>query len=267
MTAPPSELKACCAAAYGSEAVRWLLGDRLHPGGAPLTDRLIDALGVGSSARVADVACGSGASALQLVARTGCRVVGVDLSPANVERARAAAAAANVGGRVRFTVGDAERLPLGDASVDGALCECALCTFPDKAAAAGELARVLRPGAKLALSDMVADRVRLPDELRSLDGWIACVGDARPLGEITAILAAAGLHTLHTERYDDALRALVDRADGRLRLARAVGSGGPPALAGSIERALTIVTAARLAIGDGALGYGVVIAHKEDHHE
>jgi SAM-dependent methyltransferase len=242
--------------------MRWLLGDRLHPGGAALTARLIDALAVGPAALVADVACGPGASALQAATQTGCQVVGVDLSPVCVERATAAALAAGLDRRVRFVVGDAERLPLTDSSADGVLCECALCTFPDKAAAASELARVLWPGGRLALSDMTADSDRLPNALRSLDGWIACVSDARPLGQIAALLADAGLEVIVSERHDDALHAMVDRADARLRLARAFGSGQPPELAGSIERALTIASAARDAIADQALGYSTVIARK-----
>jgi SAM-dependent methyltransferase len=262
MTAAAAEIKACCAAAYGSEAVRWLLGDRLHPGGAALTGRLIDALAAGPAALVADVACGPGASALQAATQTGCQVVGVDLSPACIERASAAALAAGLDGRVRFVVGDAERLPLADSSVAGVLCECALCTFPDKAAAAREIARVLRPGGKLALSDMTADSDRLPHALRSLDGWIACVSDARALGEIAALLADAGLEVIVSERHDEALHAMVDRADGRLRLARALGAGQPPELADSMRRALTVVSAAREAIADEALGYGTVIARK-----
>jgi SAM-dependent methyltransferase len=262
VTAAAAEIKACCAAAYGSEALHWLLGDYLHPGGAALTARLIDALAVGPAALVADVACGPGTSALQAATQSGCQVVGVDLSPAGIERARTAALAARLDQRVRFVVGDAEWLPLADSSVDGVLCECALCTFPDKTAAAGELARVLRPGGKLALSDMTADSDRLPSALRSLEGCIACVGDARPLGEIAALLAGAGLEVIVCEPCDEALHAMIDRADARLRFARALGAGVPPELAGSVECALTIVSAAREAIADRALGYGTVVARK-----
>jgi len=261
--ADAAELKACCAAAYGSEAVRWLLGDRLHPGGAALTARLVDALAVRAGSLIADVACGAGESALQAAGRTGCRVVGIDLSPANVARAQTAAAAAAHGDRVHFVVGDAEQLPLADASADGVLCECALCTFPDKSAAAGEFARVLRSGAMLALSDMTAEPNRLPRELRSLDAWIACIGDARPLADLTDILEMAGLEIVGLERHDDALIAPIDRADARLRLARALGGSDiPTGLADSIERGLSIAAAARRATAEGALGYAAVLARR-----
>jgi arsenite methyltransferase len=262
VTAAADEIRACCAAAYGSDAVRWLLGERLHPGGAPLTARLVDALGAGPGALVADVACGSGASALQAVEQAGCDVVGIDLAPANVELARAAASAAGLAGRARFVLGDVEALPFDDAGLDGVLCECALCTFPDKPAAVREIARVLRPGGRVALSDVTAEPGDLPGELRSLDAWIACIGDARPLAALADLLAANGLAVVRCERHDDALRALVERADARLRLARTLRSGIPAALAASVDRGLVVAAAARDAIASGALGYGVVIAQR-----
>jgi SAM-dependent methyltransferase len=259
MTVAASEIKGCCAAAYGSEAVRWLLGDRLHPGGAWLTARLVDALGAGPGALVADVACGPGAGALQAAEQTGCDAVGIDLAPANIARATATAAASGLAGRARFVVGDAEALPLDDAGVDGVLCECALCTFPDKRAAVREIARVLRPGGVLALSDVTAERDRLPAELRSLDAWVACVGDARPLDALADLLGAHGLLVERRERHDAAMGELVDRVDARFRLARALR---PTALAGSIERGLAITAAAHAALARGALGYGVLIARR-----
>jgi arsenite methyltransferase len=262
MTLAASEIKACCAAAYGSEAVRWLLGDRLHPGGARLTARLVAALGVGPGALVADVACGAGAGALYAAEQTGCQVVGVDLAPVNIELATTAAAASGLAGRARFVVGDADALPLEDASVDGVLCECALCAFPDKPAAVREIVRVLRPDGVLALSDMTAEPDHLPIELRSLDAWIACIGDARPLDALADLLGGDGLVVERRERHDAALRELIDRVDARLRVARALRSAIPATLAGSIDRGLAITAAAQDTVADGALGYGVLIARR-----
>jgi arsenite methyltransferase len=259
MTVLASEIKACCAAAYASEAVRRLLGDRLHPGGARMTARLVNALGAGPGALVVDVACGPGASALQAAEQAGCRVVGIDLSPANLERAATAAAAAGLAYRARFVVGDAEALPLEDASVDGVLCECALCTFPDKRAAVREIARVLRPRGALAVADMTAEPDRLPSELRSLDAWIACIGDARPLDALADLLTEEGLAVQRRERHDAALHELVDRVEARLRMAQALRIPVPD---GSIERGLAITAAAHAALAGGALGYGVLIARR-----
>ena len=255
MTFAPEEIKSCCAAAYSSAAARLLLGDSFHPGGAQLTSRLVRALGVGPGSVVVDVASGLGTSALQLARETGCEVVGVELARENVEAARAAAEREGLAGRVRFVLGDAERLPIADRSVDGALCECALCTFPDKAAAAAELTRVLRPGARLGLSDVTADRERLPAELSTLDAWIACLGDALPLQAIADLLGRAGLAVEAAERHDEALATLVEQVEGRLRAARAL-------LSVDLEPWLALAGAAREAVATGALGYGVVVARK-----
>ena len=160
MTLAPDELKSCCATAYSSAAARWLLGDTFHPGGARITSRLARALQVGPGELVLDVASGPGTSALQVARDTGCDIIGVDLAAESVAAATRAAETAGLAQRVRFVAGDAEALPLADAAVDGALCECALCTFPDKALAARQLTRVLKPGARVAIADITA----MPDQ-------------------------------------------------------------------------------------------------------
>jgi hypothetical protein len=257
VTLPADEVKTCCASAYASAAARFLLGDTFHPGGVALTSRLARALRVSTSSTVVDVASGPGTSAIQLARETGCSVLGVDLSPESVAAAAQAAGAAGVGERVRFVEGDAEALPLDDESMDGALCECALCTFPNKGAAVRELARVLRPGARLALSDVMARAGSLPPELTGLEAWIACIADARPLDEIAAMLEEAGLAVETVERHDEALRTFVDRIDARLQLAEVVGVSGF-----GVARGRELAAAARAAVADGALGYGVVVAEK-----
>jgi arsenite methyltransferase len=245
VTVAAAEIKACCAAAYSSPAARFLLGDSFHPGGAALTSRLGQALQVGPGDLVVDIACGPGTSARQVARETGCDVVGVDLAPPEA-----------VGDpHVRFVRGDAEALPLLDASVDGALCECALCTFPDKPAAARELARVLRPGARLALSDLIARPSELPDSLVTLQAWVACIADARPLDEIAALLMQAGLDVERTETHDDALTALLDRVDARLKVATLLA-------ADAARAARDLLRDVRHAVEAGSLGYGAVIAQR-----
>ncbi|HET8605467.1 MAG TPA: methyltransferase domain-containing protein [Gaiellaceae bacterium] len=243
MTLAPEEVKSCCASVYSSAAARFLLGDSFHPGGSELTSRLIEALQVGSGHTVVDVASGPGTSARQLARESGCEVVAVDLAPGAVDDPR-----------VRVVAGDAEALPLDDASMDGALCECALCTFPDKDRAAAELARVLRPGARLALSDMLVEGP-LPDELRSLQSRVACIGDARRLAEIARLLERHGFAVERTERHDDALATMLDRIDARMQLAGLLG-------ADAAERGRALAGAARAALEAGLLGYGVVVARR-----
>src|ERR1700737_2576730 len=90
MTGPetaPDAIKQCCAAAYTHDAVRILVGDTLHPGGARLTERLGRILNLTPDARVLDVASGRGDGAMALAARFGCRVVGLDYGRRNVDAA------------------------------------------------------------------------------------------------------------------------------------------------------------------------------------
>lgn len=258
MTLAAEEIKSCCAAAYGSPAARILLGDSFHPGGVAFTRRLIRPLGLDRRSVAVDVACGPGTSALELARETGCAVIGVDLSPANVAEAQRAAGVAGLAERVSFLVGDAEALPLESASADGALSECALCTFPDKRTAVRELARVLKPGARLALSDMTADVARLPEELRTVQAWVACIADARPLDEIGELLGDEGFAVESVDRHDDALVELLDRVAARLKVLAMTAALNP----GDLERGSDLVALARNAVAAGSLGYGSVVASR-----
>lgn len=250
--------KGCCARLYESDAVRWLLDDQLHPGGAALTRRLAELAGVGRGQRVLDIACGHGATALLLARELECSVVGVDLGAHAIERAAAAARAAGLERRARFTAGDAEALPVADASFDVVLSECSLCTFPDKPRAVAEMARAVRPGGTVAIADVTADLDALSPPLRSAAARIACVADARSAGEYAALLRDAGCEPLTVEAHDAELRAMAGRVEARLRVARMLAAS--PA---DRERVVEAVALARLAIEAierGDLGYALMIA-------
>jgi ubiquinone/menaquinone biosynthesis C-methylase UbiE len=213
----PEELKTCCASAYQHDAVALILSESYHPGGLALTRRLADSLGLKRGELVADVASGPGTTAFLLAAEYGVIVDGIDLGPAAVAAANANAVQAGVDGRVMFRVGDAERLPLDDASVDAIVCECALCTFPDKAMATAEMARVLKQGGRVGITDVTLDQDRLDPELATLAGWVACIADARPTAEYRRYLEQVGLEITLVEAHDDALA----RRDARRATMRA----------------------------------------------
>ena len=254
------DLKLCCAAAYQRDAVALILGESYHPGGLDLTRRLARTMGLRPGERVLDVASGPGTTAFMLAAEFGVEVDGVDLGDQAVVRANARAAEAGVAATVRFHVGDAERLPLPDASVDAVVCECAFCTFPDKPTAAAEMARVLKPGGRIGITDVALDPARLHTELRTLAGWVACLADARPLEDYVALLSAAGLQVGVTESHDDALARMIEQIDARLvafRIAKV------PALAGiDFDLARERTALAAQAVRDGVAGYKLLVAEK-----
>lgn len=258
----PEQIKACCAAAYSSDAVAMLLGESYHPGGSALTRRLATLLGLTPGQRVADIASGPGATARLLAAEYAVTVEGVDIAVPVVRRAQEAAAGMGLAGAVRFHVGDSEALPFPDNTFDVVVTECAYCTFPDKTAAAAEFARVLRPGGRLGLADVTIAETGLPDELTTVSAWVACIADARPLTRYIDVLTNAGLHITHTEGHDEALARMIDQIEARLHLAR---MAFPQALTDAgvdSDSALGYIEIARRAVADGLIGYALIVAQK-----
>lgn len=256
------DIKQCCARLYESDLAQVLLGESFHPGGLALTERLGTLLGLDSTSKVLDVACGKGSSAVFLAERFGCEVVGIDYSAQNVEQATAAAAARGLSGRVRFLQADAERMPSGDGLYDAVVCECAFCTFPDKPSAAREFARVLRRGGEVGLSDLT----RTPDlrkELGGLLAWVACIADAQSLASYRAYLTGAGFRVSRTEAHDDTLAEMVHQVRMKL-LGLEIMTGLKklelPAL--DLPAAKAMAQAAIEAIKQGKLGYAIVCGVK-----
>lgn len=116
---------------------------------APIHDRVVAALAIEPGESVLDVACGTGGVALR-AARAGAEVVGVDISADQLAKARDAAA--QEGLQIRFDEGDAQQLPYGDAEFDAVGSAFGAIFAPDHRRTAAELARVCRPGGRLALT-------------------------------------------------------------------------------------------------------------------
>ncbi len=256
------EIKACCAAAYASDWARQLLGESFHPGGLLLTKRLGTLLDLGPGKRVLDVAAGKGASAIFLAQQFGCEVIGVEYGHDAVREATRAAEGAGIAHLVRFEQGDAECLALADGRFDAVICECAFCTFPNKMAAAGEFARVLRPGGSMGLADLTRSG-EVPPELQGLLAWIICIADALSSDEYAHYLGDAGLTVDLIEPHDDALTEMVH--DMRTKLFAAellvkLKHMNLPSL--DFEQAKALARAAADAVKDGRFGYTLIIATK-----
>jgi 2-polyprenyl-3-methyl-5-hydroxy-6-metoxy-1,4-benzoquinol methylase len=113
-------------------------------------ERVVDRLAPRPGVRWLDLACGTGAVA-ERAAASGARVTGVDLAPALIETARARAAEGGL--EIDYRVGDCEQLELDDASFDAVSSTCGVMFAPDHEASARELARVTRPGGRIALAN------------------------------------------------------------------------------------------------------------------
>jgi len=256
-------LKSCCANAYQSEWARLLLGDSFHPGGTALTQYLGAALHLGPDQRVLDVAAGQGTSAIHLAQRFGCTALGIEYSRVAVERATQAAQIAGVAHLVTFEQGDAEHLPVPTASFDVVVCECAFCTFPNKAMAASEFVRVLSPGGRVGLSDLTR-KGAIPAELQGLLAWIACIADAQPLENYVRYLTDVGLTIQLIEEHDEALTDMLRDIQAKLLGTELLVELNKITLPGEIdlEQAKTMAKAAAAAIQSRQFGYAVVTATK-----
>jgi SAM-dependent methyltransferase len=143
---------------------------------------------------VLDLGSGAGADVLISARRVGPggTAIGVDmtdemlaLAEANAARARAANA--------RFVKGHIEDIPLEDASVDVVISNCVVNLSADKPAVLREAARVLRPGGRLAISDVVADEGMDAATRADMAQWTGCIAGALTRAEFEAALRAAGL--------------------------------------------------------------------------
>ncbi|NIB98939.1 arsenite methyltransferase [Halobacterium sp. R2-5] len=130
------------------------------------------------------------------------RVIGVDMTPEMVERARENAADSDAD-NVEFRLGEIEHLPVADAAVDVVVSNCVVNLSPDKPRVFREAFRALRPGGRLAISDVVLT-ADLPDAYRGdPDAVAACVAGASTIDALEAMLADAGFEAVDVEPEED----------------------------------------------------------------
>jgi SAM-dependent methyltransferase len=121
------------------------------------------------------------------------KVIGVDMTPEMIEKAKKNAKKGNYE-NVEFRLGDIEKLPVGDASVDMVMSNCVINLSPDKAKVFKETFRVLKPGGRLMISDIVLLR-ELPNFIKeSVEAYIGCVSGAIIKDEYLQKITAAGFH-------------------------------------------------------------------------
>ncbi len=150
---------------------------------------------------VVDLGSGGGLDvflASKMVGPTG-RAIGIDMTPAMIDRARANAAAGDYT-NVEFHLSTIDKIPLPDASVDCVISNCVLNLAPDKPDVFREIARVLKPGGRLAISD-IALKHELPQALaNSLAAYVGCIAGAIRIEDYRNGLLAAGFE--HVEIVD-----------------------------------------------------------------
>jgi arsenite methyltransferase len=178
-------------AGYGDAELAVLPADALQNSfgcGNPLAFARVEA-----GQTVLDIGSGAGIDCLIAAPKVGPsgKVIGLDMTPEMIERARCNAKEAGAH-QVTFRLGEAEQMPVEDASVDWLISNCVINLSPDKPAVFREIARVLRPGGRISISDIVADD--LPKAVRgSRDAWTGCLAGAISEAAYLKGLEEAGL--------------------------------------------------------------------------
>ncbi|WP_051246411.1 SAM-dependent methyltransferase [Nocardioides halotolerans] len=267
------------AAHYDRVTAAWglLLGDELHYGyfatgdedlpaaTAALTSRMIDNARFEPGQRVLDVGCGTGAPACRLAADLGVEVLGITTSAVGVAAATGRARRAGLPGAT-FEVRDGTDNQLPDASFDRVWVMESSHLMPERERLLAECARVLRPGGRLVLCDLVRRReipfLELRQRTREFGVLRAAFGSARmdPLADYASYAEAAGLTDVQTEDVTTETRPTFDRWQDNVAAHR----DEVTAILGaeSVDQFDESCDILRAFWDDGTLGYGLVTAVK-----
>lgn len=164
---------------------------------------------------VLDLGCGGGFDcflAARQVGESG-RVIGVDMTEEMIARARRHAETGGYG-NVEFRLGEMENLPLENASVDVIISNCAINLSPDKARVIAQAWRVLKPGGRLAISDIVAI-AELPASLREDEALhSSCIAGAETIARLQALLRETGFEQVRITPHKESQSFIRDWAPG-----------------------------------------------------
>ncbi|HEV2292059.1 MAG TPA: arsenite methyltransferase [Gemmatimonadales bacterium] len=233
------EKNGCCggSASCGPDPITRDLYSALETEGLP-SDAVLASLGCGNPTALAqlepgdvalDLGSGGGIDVLLSARRVGPtgKVYGLDMTDEMLALARANQAKAGAA-NVEFLKGDIEHIPLPDASVDVIISNCVINLTADKPKALREAFRVLKPGGRFAVSDVVM-RGAVPEPVRkSMELWVGCVAGALEEREFLALLAEAGFQDPSIEptriyEFEDAKAFLGSAGFDSEVLAREVG--------------------------------------------
>ncbi|MDH4281299.1 MAG: arsenite methyltransferase [Myxococcales bacterium] len=151
---------------------------------------------------VVDLGSGAGFDALLSAQKLGPegRFIGVDMTPEMLERARTNAVKAGYARTVEFREGLIENLPVASESADVVISNCVINLSPDKAQVFREAYRVLKPGGRLAVSDILLSEPLPPEVAKLAATWIACVGGALTEEEYFGHMREAGFENIEYTR-------------------------------------------------------------------
>jgi len=204
-------------------------------------------LGLGCGAPVAHLALRPGETVVDLGSGAGLdaflaarvvgpegQVIGVDMTPAMLKKARENAARGGYA-QVEFREGRLEALPVADSSVDAVMSNCVINLVPDKATVFAEIARILRPGGRLAISDIVLEAALPEAVVVDVYAYVGCISGAVLRDDYLAMLAKAGFDRVEIIKDIDYLAAAGDTLDDPVADALRRNGLAPADIAGKVR--------------------------------
>jgi arsenite methyltransferase len=221
-------VESSCCGVSDDAAINTLISTRLGyseaelaavPGGADMglgcgNPKAIAALQPGEV--VLDLGAGGGFDCFLAAQEVGTQgqVIGVDMTPDMLSKARHNVSKGKFS-NVEFRLGEIEHLPIADATVDVIISNCVINLSPDKPQVFREAFRVLKPGGRLAISDVVAT-MELPEEMRNDEALIAgCMGNASLIEDLQQMISDAGFEQVRIAPKDESREFIRDWAPDR----------------------------------------------------
>ncbi|PIQ45813.1 MAG: hypothetical protein COW04_05580, partial [Deltaproteobacteria bacterium CG12_big_fil_rev_8_21_14_0_65_43_10] len=202
-----------------------VLENTLHPGGLKLTERLAGVAMLKPGCKVLEIGCGKGITALFLARNYGCSITGIDISPIQIALARERAKNENMVGKTSFITADCQELPLFTDLFDMVFSECSISLVQNKKRILDEIWRVLKPGGRLTITDLVQrDNEVTKEPSKATPLFISsfalfpCIDNAESLKGYRKLLKSVGFQDIYTEDCSIALKEAFFRM--RLRFGR-----------------------------------------------
>lgn len=222
------------------DTLRGVLDGPLHPGGREATEDLLDRADVTAGTRVLDVGCGAGES-LAVARNRGAQAVGLDRDPSGGQAIR----------------GEMTQLPVGDDSVTTVLAECVMCLATDRDRALVEAGRVVEPGGRLALSDIVVEG-DVPDLPAPIVNAL-CLKRSQNREATLAKIEAAGFVIDDVRNHREDLLGMQEQIEARVDYEGLLGLMGKRG-----QQVLDGIHEAEAAVNDGRIGYISLVAERPD---
>ncbi len=168
--------------------------------------------------RVLDLGSGGGLDCFLAAQKVGAegKVIGVDMTPSMIAKAKRNLEKMDLG-NIEFRLGRIEAIPADSASIDVIISNCVINLSPDKQAVLNEAFRVLKPGGRLALSDIVTHGRFSAEDRANMAAWTDCISGAEEVGDYVAVLKKAGFANI----------SIRDIGEPTVELASIATTGGP----------------------------------------